>query len=764
MSLTEQLASLNQVAAMAAKDQALYEQYVPSLLELSSRPEKELRQWLADFLLDALASGLTLEKRRELALKALTVIEKLMDGEPKTPILLSALVYPLVFSSVALNPKLSAEWTALTALKERITSIWGADPSASVEIACIKFAQQLVLVQSRGQSGPADPRLAARSKPSTEANMSMVPPNHPLIHRSLEAEGQGSLDRLLGNLTGDDLSQDVQKIAEPIFTATVFALAPILKQRPEYGNRILQTVLAVDPVAMESKFTSKLAVRFCEKSLKMLVTHCLRNKIHVQLRHRMERFLAEVGRKRPAPVEEQMTKRQKTEEPVPAAPAAAATPVNMSTTMPPDADSYSALFTLIPANDPLVAFDARTLPQQLALQIALTGLLSVDEAVLRSRAGVVKQRWDNWQQQEKLKEESRKAREQRNDPREAGGRRSDSQDYRSESRDYDDRDRERGRTMSREYNNNHNQNNNTGRSRSRSRDVSMDSRDSPVSRDSSLDSRVSDYSHTETDSAVTFQLPPPEPLSESEKVTAGTEIVSRFMAQKDVAVAAAKSLDIQKNAISKLAINEWTGGSWMVILSRLLSRGLAYDPETEPADSLRVQLSSHIRNQLLNMATTAFTANFEDIMTWLNEEWYSELIRHGQVNPASSIYYEYASRIMDTLVQTIDPDNWKYFIRLVGELPELDYGLVSKLKHLLIDPDRSVIGVRSLKYLIMLRPPTRDFCLDVIEEVYQENESLRGGFKQVLGKYRPLVVEGVEKKLLEAKKEDSEEPKAIKQE
>ncbi|AOW06618.1 hypothetical protein B0I72DRAFT_137251 [Yarrowia lipolytica] len=755
MSLTEQLASLGQVADMAAKDAALYEQYVPSLLELASRPEKELQQWLADFLLDALASVLALEKRRELALKALTVVDKLLNGEPKTPILLSALIYPLVFSAVSLNPKLSSEWSTLTSLKERITSIWSNDPSPSVEIACIKFAQQLVLVQSRGQSGPADPRLAARSKPSAEANMSMVPPNHPLIHRSLEAEGQGSLDRLLGNLTGDDLSHDNQKIAEPIFTATVFALAPILKQRPEYGNRILQTVLAVDPVAMETKFTSKLAVRFCEKSLKMLVTHCLRNKIHVQLRHRMERFLAEVGRKRPAPVDDHVTKRQKTEEPT--TNASTPTPVSMSTTMPPNADSYSALFTLIPANDPLVAFDARTLPQQLALQIALTGLLSVDEAVLRSRVGVVKQRWDNWQQQEKAKEEAKKS---RSESRDIQNRRSESRDYRSGSREDDDDERDDSRSRGRA------QSHNTG-SRSRSRDVSMESRDSPVSRDSSLDSRVSsDYSQTETDSAVTFQLPPPEPLSESEKLTAGTEIVSRFLTQKDVAVATAKSLDIQKNAISKLAINEWTGGSWMVILSRLLSRGLAYDPETEPADSLKVQLSTHIRNQLLNMATTAFTANFEDVMTWLNEEWYSELIRYGKVTPATSVYYEYASRIMDTLVQTIDPDNWKYFIRLVGELPELDYGLVSKLKHLLIDPDRSVIGVRSLKYLIMLRPPTRDYCLDVIEEVYQENESLRGGFKQVLGKYRPLVVEGVERKMLEVKKEEaSEEPKAqVKQE
>lgn len=655
----------------------------------------------------------------------------------KTLILTSALIYPLGFAAVCFNPKLSAEWASLTLLKDHVTRIWSNNPSPDVEIACIKFAQQLVLVQSRGgASQVTDPRLAARSRDTKEPNLGHVPPSHPLIHRSLEAEGQGVLDRLLGNLSGDQLSGDDQKIAEPVFTATVFALAPILKQRPEFGNRILQTVLAVDPLAMESKFTSKLAVRFCEKSLKMLVTHCLRNKIQVQLRHPMERFLAEVGKKRTAPVEDTLSKRQKTEETTPQPAASTPTPVSMTTSMPAGADSFSALFTLIPTNDPLVAFDARTLPQQLALQIALTGLLSVDEAVLRSRVGVVKQRWDNWTREQTEKSESRD--------------RSESRDYRSES--------DRGRTKSRELD------------VSQSRDVSMDSRDrTPASRDSSMGSHTSSRDSdvdSQTDFSGTFTLPPPEPLSESEKVTCGTEIVSRFLVQKDVAVATAKSLDIQKNAISKLAINEWTGGSWMVILSRLLSRGLGYDPSTEPADSLKVQLATHIRNQLLTMATTAFTANFEDVMTWLNEEWYSELIRYGKVDPQTSIYYEYASRIMDTLVQTIDPDNWKYFIRLVGELPELDYSLVSKLKHLLIDPDRSVIGVRSLKYLIMLRPPTREYCLDVIEEVYKDSESSRPGFKQVLGKYRPEVVEGVERLMLEAKKEEEvkeevkeEEPK-----
>lgn len=71
------------MAQMAAKDAALYEQYVPSLLELAARPEKELQQWLADFLLDALASGLSVEARRGLALKVLDVVLKGLEGDDR---------------------------------------------------------------------------------------------------------------------------------------------------------------------------------------------------------------------------------------------------------------------------------------------------------------------------------------------------------------------------------------------------------------------------------------------------------------------------------------------------------------------------------------------------------------------------------------------------------------------------------------------------------------------------------------------------------
>lgn len=684
----EELNGLNQVADLARRDFKLYEQYVPSLLKICERPELKLKLWIANYLLDALGSKLRAETRRSLAIQCLDAILNLLTVDTqkgveerhvaKATILLAAAAFPLGFADVCYNDQKADVWDKLTRIKDLVAKLWDLNSgNCSVELACVKFAQQLVLVQSRGAS---DPRLAMRE--GYVVSLGDVKAGHKLLHRSLEAEGQGVLDRLLSGLS------EQKDVKEPVFTATVFALAPLMKQRPDYANKILQTVLSVDPSHNRDAFKTRLALRFCEKSLRMLVTHSLRNKIAMPLKPRLERYLAELGKtpKRPAeeaqftPTQQPATvKKQRLESQQP----------QHSVTMPPGADSYSALFTLISPHDPLVAFDARTLPQELATKIAMTGLLTADEATLRNAVSVIKQRYDNFLNSLK--------------PKEANGKPATSRESQQSAAKQED-------------------------------DMDVDNRESEepdVSEEE--DDEVEDFS------GEAFELPPPEALTLQDKADAGSQIVDRFLSHRNVAVAA-KPSEIKTNAISKLAVNEWASNSWMVFLSRLLTRGLAYDPRDEPEDSYRRQLATHIRTTLLTMATTAFTSNFDDIMTWLNEEWYSELLRDGAVDPDNSFYYEYAGRIMDTLVQTVDPDNWKYFIRLVGELPEMDAKLVSKLKHLLIDPDRSVIGVRSLKYLIMLRPPTREFCLDVIEEVYGSNESMRPSFKAVLQKHRPSVL------------------------
>lgn len=94
----------------------------------------------------------------------------------------------------------------MLAIKSRILRIW--DTAApGVRICCIKFAQRVVLVQTKGPD--ADPRVWSCFlnndlttnlcfQRGVDVSLSMVPPDHKVMPpKNLEAEASGLLDRLL---------------------------------------------------------------------------------------------------------------------------------------------------------------------------------------------------------------------------------------------------------------------------------------------------------------------------------------------------------------------------------------------------------------------------------------------------------------------------------------------------------------------------------------------------------------------------------------
>ena len=90
--------------------------------------------------------------------------------------------------------------------------------SPGVRVCCVKFLQQVVLVQT---PGVVDPRVSTLSllkymthpytsqRPDhSDISLALVPRDHPLIpYVSLEAEGHGLLDRLLDIIHGDHRSE-----------------------------------------------------------------------------------------------------------------------------------------------------------------------------------------------------------------------------------------------------------------------------------------------------------------------------------------------------------------------------------------------------------------------------------------------------------------------------------------------------------------------------------------------------------------------------
>jgi|SRR5690349_18796398 symplekin len=118
----------------------------------------------------------------------------------------------LIVLSVS-HPNDAQEWQTMSSIKTNILRRMDA-ATPGVRICCVKFLQQVVLVQT---PGVVDPRVChivmlARARHAhhpqrpdhSDISLALVPRDHPLIpYASLEAEGHGLLDRLLDIIHGD---------------------------------------------------------------------------------------------------------------------------------------------------------------------------------------------------------------------------------------------------------------------------------------------------------------------------------------------------------------------------------------------------------------------------------------------------------------------------------------------------------------------------------------------------------------------------------
>lgn len=108
----------------------------------------------------------------------------------------------------------------MTEIKSNILNRMNAAPPG-VRICCVKFVQQVVLVQT---PGVIDPRVImppprSRTFPAynvqrpdhSDISLALVPRDHPLLaYVPLEAEGHGLLDRLLDIIHGDHRSDRIE--------------------------------------------------------------------------------------------------------------------------------------------------------------------------------------------------------------------------------------------------------------------------------------------------------------------------------------------------------------------------------------------------------------------------------------------------------------------------------------------------------------------------------------------------------------------------
>lgn len=171
--------------------------------------------------------------------------------------------------------------------------------SPGVRICCVKFLQQVVLVQT---PGVVDPRVnisrslrhgtsshASQRPDHNDISLTLTSRDHPLIpYASLEAEGHGLLDRLLDIIHGDH-GLDIQPCSSDLFltghsdgllvTATLNALGMLIHRRPVAANKILNSVLNFNPLKLaNSPMTSKnkVVIRSIERTTRALLMNIMK--------------------------------------------------------------------------------------------------------------------------------------------------------------------------------------------------------------------------------------------------------------------------------------------------------------------------------------------------------------------------------------------------------------------------------------------------------------------------------------------------------
>lgn len=156
------------------------------------------------------------------------------------------------------------------------------------------------------------------------------------------------------------------------------------------------------------------------------------------------------------------------------------------------------------------------------------------------------------------------------------------------------------------------------------------------------------------------------------------------------------------------------------VVARLSARGLGNG----------TSIKDFTQRKLYAQLVSDFRRSLEPLVLWLSEEYYAD--------ETKEVYFKLVARVVDEVIPKLEISDSRIFVRLLSELPELNRDIIYKIKSSCLDPERSVVGARALKFLIMFKPPCRKDCLDLVEELVQEGvQSVKG----ILEKYRPRAIE-----------------------
>lgn len=277
------------------------------------------------------------------------------------------------------------------------------------------------------------------------------------------------------------------------------------------------------------------------------------------------------------------------------------------------------------------------------------------------------------------------------------------------------------------------------------------------------------------DPDTTYTLPPPKLLLFQEKKDHVNLIVKNFfeLAEKggpvDDDVVSQPEGTVSKE-LTKVAIKTWRQDSWLLLLTRLATRGMHTVDGESPDKTTNEQLSDTIRKALFDYFLGNIHERIDLVIEWLNEEWYNEKVMNEEKirekvsaswhdkyekDPLSvtnieeevwkeveateiptPVYTKWATQVLEAMIPFLEPTDRKIFLRLLSDLPALTKEMISGIKSLCADPARSKLGFLSLQFLIMYRPPVKASCLEVLTEMTEGEEDIKAEAQKLLAKYK----------------------------
>ncbi|ORY81893.1 hypothetical protein BCR37DRAFT_379792 [Protomyces lactucae-debilis] len=680
--VASRLKQLQQAKDLVDNDPSFFTQIVVGLLPLTSDPEVVVQRWVADFLLQAFSSvQLDTEAKLDLSLKCLETLCTLMVQGRDVPTTKS-----VIQAATIAYPLLFRH----VALHPQASEIWkrtSALKSAimgywdgaheGLRVCCFKFAQRVIATQMKGAK---DPRLADK----LDISLLLVQPQHPLLHETeLTAEAQGLLDRMCFTLTD-------QPTIPGILTACINCLCVLVKIRPSAANKIISAILALDTsklVEQDGTMKAKLQAKFVDKTIRLALTHLLKHNAAGPLGNRIQQNLLGTARrdeelnKKRAAVEatDPTAKRLKLGDAVDGR----GTPTPNVLSIPPLPEGPVSLATVFNlANDnALAAFDVHQLPSHLVNQIVLASLAAVDLEKLAAAVQTTRDRYAAVQ-------------------------------LRASAAATTATDLVPGKSA-----------------------------------DTSLQAPVF---------AQVFKMPEPPEQTPATLQQLCTSLCARVLASRATAEAASsQSLGVtgkqqRPGGLAKRLGAAWDKESWLFMTIRLASRGLGREGLEESAKSGQALskngsvggVSQAAREMLYAYIMQDFRSRLDVCTAWLTEEWYHEQVCLTRAPDMAqpSRYETLALRVLDGILPFIEGKD-RLFMRFLSDLPDLTVSLIGRLRVFCLDPDRSALGYTTLQYLVMLRPPVREICLDVVERLYMEDKSELAQQEKILKRWRPAAID-----------------------